>query len=724
MQPLSPLLLRRGGDFFLYLSVKQIMTGKGFIFRVLIMGLMGGLLGGPVQATPPSRDFQKADFSKISIQTDARKREVVGIAVSFDLQFLYSAAELNRADPGSGPFDYALFCELLNPNGVPITASQDAASWRDPYGHVHANQTIRLRQERSLYQKRQFFLPYHVPNLPKGGHNVRIRIALMDAKTKKILADYQSSILPIQKPPVKLFRMKMKEVEVAELDRNKENWDYFFLTESEGLPDLKWEIQRANDPVFSSRRRKNVTRFEGNFRDNSGIFTLSKGDPIELVIIDNDMTSASDTIGRMTLNLWKEGFEFGMKEFKDFGQVKLVRFRMEEYTPPEVTISQLKLEEAARFGGVTGAKISFNYQYRKNPDPILEDEQEFGFEFFQIVDSMKKERFYPDRVIIVKGEGKLVRPGFIEFGEKDQGYLEFFIPHFYLIRDNRDKGLDFGAHGVTEMEELTFPNRLKTLKFTAPVPFLSDIRTFDETVERTNLGGSNGLLFKCRYQVPKLYYTESIRKARFLLRPSFRVGDTEIDNKVVELIAPKEFELKNGEIGIPKSERNGNLTFFIPFSRLPGAGTQSCAVRIDGWMETEEAAFLLGRERLVQEVIFPIPLEITLYVSQAKAKKLFWIGEAPQLRWKVYLGKYLQTRSSIASGAKKAFWDQQEQVTFWGPSSDEVTIELVHSGTGEADRVLGTWAGPLENLLERKGRTYKVKPFGLKKMFIEIAPFE
>lgn len=684
----------------------------------LLLGTALGMFGQGVIKSPSLRGFQEAEFAKIKIQSDVRLKEVIGIDVHFDLKFRYSNAALNRAEANSGPYDYDLICELLNPNGVPISATHDAALWRDPAGHVHTNQTIRLVEDRNEFKNRHFFLPYYAPNLPEGPHNVRVRVAIRDIRTKKILAEYKTGVLEIHKPPVRLYRIRMKEVEVSETDFDKENWDYFFLTETEGLPDLKWEVQRAGDPVFSSRRRKNVTQFEGNFRDNSGVFTLSEGDRIQLAIIDNDMTSVSDTIGVSNLDPWKKDFQPGLIEVPPFSLVKKMNYRIEVYEKPKVTISDLKLEEAAKYSGVTGAKIAFNFEFKKEYE-----DQKFGVEFFQIVDSVYKKRFFPDRVIIIEGEGKLIRPGYIEFGKTDKGHMEFFIPHFYLLRDFRDQSLDFGVHGVSQYEELNFSNRLQTLNFTAPIPFLDDIRTFDHSVEVTKWKGANGLMLRFRYQVPKLYYTES-RQADFLLRPDFRIGDIDVDNEVVEFLSPKEFEFEKGQIRIPKLERNGRMAFFIPFSKVGATGTHSFSVRLDGWMQTDEAAFLLGRDRLVEEISAPAAEEVTLYISQAKAKKLFWIGEAPQLRWKVYLGPYLQKRSSLASGAKKAFWGEEENVTFWGPSTDEVTIELIHSGTGEKDEVLGAWSGPLNKLIERKGRTYKAKPYGLKKLFIEIAPFE
>ena len=226
-------------------SGMQKTPGKNIIlilFAVLTVlgpgsqGLFGAL---------PEDSFQEAEFRKIKIQPDIRRKEVIGIDVNFDLSFRYSDAALKRAQPESGPFDYDLVCELLNPNGVPINATHDAAKWRDPSGHVHTNQTIRLQNDRTDYKKRHFFLPYYAPSLPAGLHNVRVRIAIRDVKTKKILVEHSTGILQIHKPPVKLYRIRMKEVEVSELDQNKENWDYFFLTETEGLPDLKWEVQRA-----------------------------------------------------------------------------------------------------------------------------------------------------------------------------------------------------------------------------------------------------------------------------------------------------------------------------------------------------------------------------------------------------------------------------------------------------------------------------------------------
>ena len=258
---------------------------------------------------------------------------------------------------------YGLTAHILDHEGLPVHAQEDARKYRDMRGNCRDSVRIVQGKSKNEWRGETFFIPYYAIGVGRGRRKLKVELRLRDLETGRLVGKSEWIDFAFKKPETRLFRVTMQDILTEKTDANGETWDYQFLNPREIFPDIRWGIRRGAEVVFQSDRQKNALRYEGEGEeDMTPYFALSNGDQITLYIHDFDMISFSDEIGSLLLDPFApETVLFHVKSYA-FGRVKEANFSLEGLNKPALDFTRFDVIEGEREKGVRGIRMRFDYK--------------------------------------------------------------------------------------------------------------------------------------------------------------------------------------------------------------------------------------------------------------------------------------------------------------------------------------------------------------------------
>ena len=648
---------------------------------------------------------QEASFSNLKVLTDTWYEEVQGVMITFDVDFRYSPYEL-YPDSNHANLRYKARLEIFDAEGKKMAAVPDASGYTVVNLEIKIQQYVVLNKGQHKRSKKQFFIPYYALNLPEGKHLLNLSLSLRDEQTEKWLIENQIAEGVIRKPRSTLIKIKLKNIEVAETDKNNETWDFSVLSKREELPDIKWRLDRGGISQYNSRKQNNTFVYKGNTYDETDYLTVSKGDKLFLAVKDYDLLSFSDDIGTLFFDPNDSTFLAGGEKTFSFGKVIKLVLEAEVIDAPGVKIGGLKIEGYKVENGETGAVLSFNYQ-------------KFGAHESQ----SSRLRVYAnnDEELLVKNAKMLVGgmeqedPGIFVFGKDDLGNVSIFIPNYELLSINQGNPLEVDMRVWTRFRNLMYnsSNLVAQLK---PIEVeLKDLRFKKISIEEATELGTQGVKMSFSWSLPVGYHTE-LKDALFPIKIKINHDEERILPTQRRLIEKGGMSFEGDQVKIIPDKTGGKVVQFIPWYSLnlsPGAHVFD--ISVEGKLDAPSFSMNLGSFFHSDTLVSPALKAFSFKVSEISVKKP---NPDVDYRWRVSLGGKLLYTAEKGKGLGNVQWPAAHVVRGKAVNGDNLRIEVFKSGIANETKVLAAWDISIDKLEVLKDKKIKLKADEVRKLII------
>lgn len=242
---------------------------------------------------------QKISIKNISVKRSLF-REANSLTVTFDMQVSQTLSELLN----SGDSTDTYYIEVRLKDSVElIPASNGFASYTDDEGFFRAYNTLTLSYYSKSYLALHVNIPLAAVNTVAGIQKMKPVFRVTDKSGRVLMNDFEGSYSEVSVPQKIRLNISVREIHVAEKDFHGENWDYFLLNPGGVLPDVCWSTVFAGSKLNGSPHLSNTL----TYKDESGIndfeFCISKNDIFYLTVYDFDITSFSDKIGEIKVDM-------------------------------------------------------------------------------------------------------------------------------------------------------------------------------------------------------------------------------------------------------------------------------------------------------------------------------------------------------------------------------------------------------------------------------------
>ena len=518
----------------------------------------------------------------------------------------------------------------------------------------------------------RIFIPYHLFQLIPGFHNVNISLSVCDEKAKYFWRNLYQTDLYLEQPTTYLARITLKNTKLVDkkYDRPANKIPFFGLftggkksKAGQGLPDASWKVKVGNDIMYESPINKNSLEV----LSGSATFKISKGDPVKLIVFDEDYFKSDQEVG--TINYYSTN-DIGKDERTNFAfdDVETADIIFEKTVIP--SISSMVLEyHVKKHEGVTGIEVEILY----------------------VMVGLQKEDAVMLRPVFRNKNGKTIVPSFIKLVETDfemnasTGNLVtkkngpakqvFFIPHYACLPDIYP-GIEFIMDNYNEVIQSQFSrNKLPSFGI-----IKDDINIQVAAAEENSYNGYWGLKFPVVIDIPEMYYDD--------------LKYSDIENSV-RIFMDDTFEITN-QIQIISFFGDTALGYFhmrkikhsktvhIPYSYLNLSNTKH-RVTIYTFSEYLGDQTIINKDTFNLEIANPELLSVVPFDLKFRIKdKTYEKGFA-----RIYRGKTLLSTLSlqeIPKGRKYKFKADISKFLFH--ENDELRIEIVGIDYFKTEKIL------------------------------------
>lgn len=657
------------------------------------------LFGGSV----PLSSTGTAQITEASIKQNERIKGARGVLVSTTIDLTRDFPE-DTVGVGKGSMSYKLHLSLFNDKGEPVQVGPGAGLHASRNGYFRSTTSVPgFYNPITKGQRIKLFIPYYAIDLPKGTHNLTYTIHATNPRGDTI-GNQITGPIQLTRPQGKLFRITMDKVSVSEIAPNGEGWDLQLFSPKEKKPDILWRIKREGVTLFKTGKKKNTVVYVGNPReDRSPWFMACEGDWVWLEVVDHDVTSFWDIIGKWELDPWQQ--EPGSIS-NQFGSVTNAQLLLESKEPPQLIVSALRSSLQAREDGVSGFSIRFDYEI-----PNRSSQNRYFIDLNQNCTS----RNSAVRAMKLVSGPVAIENGRFELSSR-KGEVKLFLPYHGLCStEGNSSPVRLRIHGDLDGDDYLLFSRKLDIKRNAYD--LDDLEFGQFKIGQDDRKGQAGISLSCDYTLPEDYirdHPDAVFQISADLRADHRSITVQTARIADKLSPDQELYVRNVNGRNPK----GTLELFIPYTQLrPGLRTTTCGVELECVMLEAETIRTLGTYSVEQEINLPNLVGISLRVESASLRKSALSKATPNLRWLLWVGEEVVYMSPSVKGDYSPEWSHYTTAKTSVIDTDQIRITVVQDQENGKLIELGTWSGTL-NQLPAEGDEEKVSVDGGVKMLI------
>jgi hypothetical protein len=639
-------------------------------FKFLVVAFIGGMFS---MATAQVVEYK--DQSITITNADVRKNEiragVQGVQLTCYAVFKYGQDQIKGANESDYLKQYYFFLEIKKGENsdrifYPLNNPDEEIK------ETTLDEYFKVRVTSAGKYHVRIFIPYHKFQLIPGFHKVNVSLSVCDEKSKYYWRNLYQTDITIDQPPTYMARITLKNAKLVEqkydISANKIPFFGLFVGGSkskagQGLPDASWKVKVGNDIIYQSPTNKNSLEV----LPGSASFKISKGDPVKLIIFDEDYFKSDQEVG--IVNYYATN-DIGRDERTNyaFDSIATSNILFEKTLIP--SISSLVIDyHLKKHNGVTGIELEILY----------------------VMAGLQKDDAVMIRPVFRDKNGKTIVPEFMKLVEtsfelspstgnlvtKKNGPDKqvFFIPH-YACKPDMFPGVEFIMDGYNEVIQSQFSK-------TKLAPFgiiKDDVNIQVQAAEENSYNGYWGLKFPITIDIPDAYYDDlkfsTINNSvRIFVDDSMEITD---QVQIVSFFG----DTSLGSFNMRKI-RNDKI-LHIPYSLLNLGNTDHKLTIYTSSVYTGNNAIInkdtfslqIGNPQLVHMVPFELKFRIN--------GKNFEKGMA-----KVYRGKtLLKTLDLKGENPSKKYKFRVDVSDYLFHFSDEVRIEIIGIEHNHAQKVL------------------------------------
>ncbi len=539
----------------------------------------------------------------------------------------------------------------------------------------------------------RIFIPYHHFQLIPGFHKINVSLSTCDEKAKYFWRNLYQTDITIDQPPTYMAKITVKNARLVEqkYDRPATKIPFFGLfvggkntKAGQGLPDASWKVKVGNDVMYESPVNKNSL----DVLSGSATFKISKGDPVKLIIFDEDYFKSDDEIG--SINYYSTN-DIGTDERTNFAfqDVATSHIIFEKTVIP--AISSMVLDyHVKKHDGVTGMEVEILYVMAglQAGDAVI---------IRPVFRDKNGKTIVPDFVKLVETDFEInAATGNLVTKKNGPAKQVFFIPHYACMPDMYP-GVEFLMDSYAEVIQSQFSqNKLSSFGI-----IRDDVNIQVESVEENSYNGYWGLKFPMTLDIPMMYY-DDLKYSDISNSIRIFVDDTmEITNKMQIISFFGDTSL--GAFHMRKIRHD--KTLHIPYSSLNLSNTNH-KVTIYTRSEYLGNHTLINKDTFQLEITNPQLVHVKPFDLRFKIKgKNFEKGLA-----RIYRGNTLLATMDLKEENKAKKYKFKVDISeYLFHTNDELRIEIVGVDYFRTEKVL------YKRLLEPLQINYNIIPEYTKK---------
>ena len=549
----------------------------------------------------------------------------------------------------------------------------------------------------------RIFIPYHHFQLIPGFHKVNVSLSVCDEKSRYFWRNLYQTDITIEQPPTYMAKLTIKNAKLLEqrYDMPANKIPFFGLftggkksKAGQGLPDASWKVKVGNDVMYESPINKNSLEVI----PGSATFKISKGDPVKLIIFDEDYFKSDQEVG--TINYYSTN-DVGRDERNNyaFEKIETSDIVFEKTLIP--SISSMVLDyHVTKYEGVTGIELEILYVMAglQNVDAVM---------IRPAFRDKNGKTFVPEYVKLVETDFELsASTGNLVTRKNGPAKQVFFIPH-YACRAEMYPGVEFIMDNYNEVIQSQF-SRTKLNPFGI---IKDDVKVQVAAAEENSYNGYWGLKFPVIIDIPPMYY-DDLKYSDINNSVRIFIDDTMEITHQVQIIS---FFGDTALGSFHMRKLRHDKTLHIPYSYLNLTNTDH-RVTIYSTSEYIGNGTVINKDTFHLEIANPQLVHVVPFDLRFRLKrKNYETGIA-----KIYRGKTLLKTLPVPEGHKGAvykFWVNVSDSLFH--TSDELRIEVIGVNYFKAEKVLyKTYVEPLQinyNIIPERKVPKVVKGFRVKR---------
>lgn len=467
-------------------------------FKHLLLCLVAGTF---LQVSGQMIEYK--DQSITITNADVRKNEiragVQGIQFTCYALFQYGQDNIKGADQSEYLKQYYFFLEIKRTDNsdrifYPLKNpdEENKETTFDEYFKV------RVSSPGKYYVR--IFIPYHQFQLIPGFHKVNVSLSVCDERAKYYWRNLYQTDITIEQPQLYMAKITVKDAVLVDqkYDMSAAKIPFFGLftggkksKAGQGLPDASWKIKVGNDIMYESQVNKNSLEVI----PGSATFRISKGDPVKLIVFDEDYFKSDQEVG--TINYYSTN---------DIGTDARTNYSFENIATSNITfektlvpaISSMVIDyHIKKHEGVTGIELEILYVMAglQSKDAVMlrpafrdKNGKTFIPEFIKLVETNFE---------INPATGNLVTR---RNGPDKQ---VFFIPH-YACKPDMFPGIEF----IMDSYNAVIQSQFSKTKLQSFGILKDDVSIQVGAAEENSYNGYWGLKFPVLLDIPVMYYDD------------------------------------------------------------------------------------------------------------------------------------------------------------------------------------------------------------------------
>ncbi len=518
----------------------------------------------------------------------------------------------------------------------------------------------------------RIFIPYHHFQLIPGFHKVNVSLSVCDERSKFYWRNLYQTDITIEQPQLYMGKLTIKNAKLIDekYDMSASKIPFFGLfaggknsKAGQGLPDASWKVKVGNDVMFESEVNKNSL----DVIPGSATFRISKGDPVKLIIFDEDYFKSDQVVG--TINYYSTNdINTDARTNYPFEKIETSEIVFEKTLVPAIS-SMVFDYHIKKHQGVTGIEVEILYVMAglQSKDAIMlrpafrdKNGKTFIPEFIKLVETNFE---------INPATGNLVTR---KNGPDKQ---VFFIPH-YACKPDMFPGMEF----IMDSYNAVIQSQFSKTKLQSFGVITDDVNIQVGKAEENGYNGYWGLKFPVLIDIPVMYY-DDLKYADITNSVRIFIDDTmEVTNKtqIVSFFG----DTSLGAFNMRKIRHDKVLQ--IPYSFLD-LSNKDHKVSIFTSSICKGNNTFINKDTFILEIENPQLVHVVPFDLRFKIKgKNFEKGMA-----RVYRGNTLLETFSLKEDPKSKRYKFRVDVSKYNfHTSDEIRIEVIAVDYFHTEKIL------------------------------------
>ena len=237
------------------------------------------------------------------------------------LYFKYDAVLKNSLNQMQAAHDSGEWYKIkisFNDTGI-VSASKGFRKFADSTNILTGDKNLYPYGDTKIYAGQEIYLPLAAFNLAAGNHYLNPIFSITDRWGNSIDCRFKTDTIQVQIPQQIKLLISISEIEVSKTDGHGESWDYYLFNANNARPEVCWSTVFAGTKLNGSDYTNNRFVYSDEECTDDFEFCISTGDIFYIKVFDFDITSFSDLIGSLKID---------MDNYKNYGPLHTAKFNL------------------------------------------------------------------------------------------------------------------------------------------------------------------------------------------------------------------------------------------------------------------------------------------------------------------------------------------------------------------------------------------------------------